>query len=50
MVDTAAAWKVEPEQFKSRGKCSPFAGKELRGKVLMTLNGGKVVFGGNPRS
>jgi dihydroorotase len=43
MVDTEAVWKVEPEQFKSRGKCSPFAGKELRGKVLMTLNGGKIV-------
>jgi len=42
MVDTEAMWKVAPEQFKSRGKCSPFAGKELRGKVLMTLNGGKI--------
>jgi dihydroorotase len=40
MVDTEATWKVEPEQFKSRGKCSPFAGQDLRGKVLMTLNGG----------
>jgi dihydroorotase len=46
LVDTEAAWKVEPEQFKSRGKCNPFAGKELRGKVLMTLNGGKIIFGG----
>ena len=43
IVDTEAMWKVAPEQFKSRGKCSPFAGKELRGKVLMTLNGGKIV-------
>jgi len=46
MVDTEATWKVEPEQFKSRGKCSPFAGKELRGKVLMTLNEGKFVLEG----
>jgi len=44
IVDTEATWKVQPEQFKSRGKCSPFTGKELRGKVLMTLNGGKIVF------
>jgi len=43
MVDTEAMWKVQPEQFKSRGKCSLFADKELRGKVLMTLNGGKIV-------
>jgi len=48
MVDTEAKWKVEPEQFKSRGKCGPFAGKELRGNVLMTLNEGNVVFGGKP--
>jgi dihydroorotase len=43
MVDTETMWKVQPEQFKSRGKCSPFAGRELRGKVLMTLNGAKIV-------
>jgi len=34
IVDTEATWKVAPDKFKSRGKCSPFAGKELRGKVV----------------
>jgi len=49
IADTGANWKVEPKKFKSRGKCSPFAGKTLRGKILMTLNAGKIVFtgGGN---
>jgi dihydroorotase len=47
IADTGAKWKVEPERFRSRGKCSPFAGKELRGKILMTLNAGKIVFGGD---
>jgi len=47
IADTGAKWKVEPEIFKSRGKCSPFAGRELRGKIVMTLNAGKIVFGGN---
>jgi len=37
IVDTAAKWKVEPEKFKSRGKCSPFAGKELRGKIIKRI-------------
>jgi dihydroorotase len=46
LADTGTKWKVEPEIFKSRGKCSPFAGKELRGKIIMTLNAGKIVFGG----
>jgi len=47
IADTGAILKVDPEKFKSRGKCGPFAGKELRGKILMTLNAGKIVFGGN---
>jgi dihydroorotase len=46
IVDTQAAVKVDPARFKSRGKCSPFAGAELRGKILMTLNAGKIVFHG----
>ena len=44
IVDTHATWRVEPERFKSRGKCSPFTGRELTGKVLMTFNAGRIVF------
>jgi len=47
MVDIQARQKVNPAQFRSRGKCSPFAGKELRGKILMTLNAGKIVYMGD---
>jgi dihydroorotase len=47
LADTGVNWKVEPERFKSRGKCSPFAGRTLQGKILMTLNAGKIVFGGD---
>jgi dihydroorotase len=47
IADTEAKWKVQPEKFKSRGKCSPFEGRTLRGKILMTLNAGKIVFGGD---
>ncbi|MDR0457311.1 MAG: dihydroorotase [Treponema sp.] len=47
IADIQAQWKAEPAQFKSRGKCSPFAGKELRGKIIMTLNAGKIVFAGD---
>jgi len=31
---------------KTRGKNSPFKGRKLFGKVLMTLHGGRVVFSG----
>jgi len=44
ILDTEAAWIVEPEKFFSRGKNSPFAGHKLYGKILMTLHRGRVVF------
>jgi len=37
-------WEVDPNKFKSRGKCSPFAGKRLQEKILMTIRGGNIVF------
>jgi len=43
IVDTEAAWIVEPEKFFSRGKNSPFAGRQLYGKIVMTLHKGRVV-------
>jgi dihydroorotase len=46
VVDTEAAWTVNPADFKSRGKNSPFEGRELRGKALMTIHRGRVVFDG----
>jgi dihydroorotase len=44
ILDTEAIWLVEPEKFKSRGKNSPFTGRKLQGKILMTLHRGQVVF------
>jgi dihydroorotase len=44
ITDPNAVWTVDPERFKSRGKNSPFAHRELRGRVLMTLHEGRVVF------
>ncbi|MDR1144326.1 MAG: amidohydrolase family protein [Spirochaetaceae bacterium] len=46
IADTGRAWTVDPAAFKSRGKNSPFAGRELRGAVLMTIHGGRIVFDG----
>ena len=44
IADTEAAWVVESENFVSRGKNSPFAGKKLYGKILMTLHKGNIAF------
>jgi dihydroorotase len=44
IADTNAVWTVESASFKSRGKNSPFKGRTLRGKILLTLHGGRVVY------
>jgi len=44
IVDTEASWIVDSEKFFSRGKNSPFAGRQLYGKILMTLHKGRIVF------
>jgi dihydroorotase len=44
IVDTEEFWNVDALRFKTRGKNSPFAGRGLFGKILMTLREGRVVF------
>ncbi|MCL2129237.1 MAG: dihydroorotase [Treponema sp.] len=44
IIDTEMPWIADPLAFISRGKNSPFAGRKLHGKILMTLNSGRVVY------
>jgi dihydroorotase len=44
IADTGTIRTVDPGLFKSRGRNSPFAGRELRGTILMTLHRGRIVF------
>jgi dihydroorotase len=46
-ADIEAVRTVDPALFVSRGKNTPFAGRKLRGKILLTIHGGRVVFGEN---
>jgi dihydroorotase len=36
-------WKVDPKKFVSKGRNTPYGGRELRGKVHYTIVGGRVV-------
>ncbi len=36
-------WRVDPAQFASRSRNTPFAGWKLSGKVMCTIVGGKIV-------
>ena len=44
IFDPEEEWTVDPEQFASKGRNTPFAGKKLKGKVKYTIVGGKVVY------
>ncbi|MEE8637858.1 MAG: dihydroorotase [Candidatus Margulisiibacteriota bacterium] len=43
IVDPKAEWAVDAEQFASKSRNTPFQGWKLKGKVLYTIVGGKVV-------
>jgi dihydroorotase len=43
LIDPNAEWTVDASSFRSRGKNTPFAGRRLRGKVIMTICRGQVV-------
>jgi len=44
IVDPDAQWVVEPEQFRSKGRNTPFAGWKLKGQVTTTIVGGRAVY------
>jgi dihydroorotase len=44
LVDPEASWTVDPVQFASKGKHTPFAGWTLQGAVTQVLVRGEAVF------
>jgi dihydroorotase len=42
VVDRTCEWVVDPEQFRSKGRNTPFAGCRLRGRVKMTFVAGRI--------
>ena len=46
IFDADAAWHVTPAALRSQGKNTPFLGRDVNGRVRMTLVGGRIVFEG----
>jgi dihydroorotase len=44
VFDRADRWQVTPESLRSKGKNSPLLGRELSGRVLITIAGGRLAF------
>ena len=42
--DLGEAYTVDPEEFQSKGRATPFTGHTLRGRCLMTVVDGRVVY------
>lgn len=43
VINPSQEWTVDPEQFKSLSRNTPFAGRKLRGRAVMTIVDGVVV-------
>lgn len=44
LIDPASEWMVDPSSFRSRSANTPLAGRRLRGRVVMTVCRGQVLF------
>ncbi len=44
LIDPRMEWTVDPEQFRSKGRNTPFAGWRLRGAVVQTMVDGVTVY------
>lgn len=46
VIDPQLKWTVAVKDFRSRGKNSPFNGRECLGKAVMTIVGGEIKYAG----
>ncbi len=44
VFDPGASWQVEPADFLSKGRNTPYAGMTLTGRAVATIVGGRVVY------
>ena len=50
VFDISEAYKIDPEKFLSMGRATPFAGREVFGRCLLTVHNGKVVYKAEDRA
>ena len=44
VIDLDAEYEINPDEFYSMGRATPFTGKKVKGKVIHTFVGGKEIF------
>ena len=50
VFDISEAYKIDPDNFLSMGRATPFAGREVFGRCLLTVHNGKVVYKAEERA
>jgi dihydroorotase len=45
VIDPDVVWTVDPAKFQSKSRNTPFAGWKLKGRAVMTIVDGRVVYG-----
>ena len=50
VFDISEAYKIDPEDFLSMGRATPFSGREVFGRCLLTVHNGKVVYKAEERA
>lgn len=50
VFDISETYKIDPEDFLSMGRATPFAGREVFGRCLLTVHNGKVVYKAEARA
>jgi dihydroorotase len=46
VINPDLPWTVDVKSFHSRGKNSPFHGRSLKGRAVMTIVGGDIKYNG----
>jgi dihydroorotase len=44
VVDPDVHWEVDPGRFRSKSRNTPFAGWKVKGRAVLTIVGGRVVY------
>ena len=50
VFDISEAYKIDPEDFLSMGRATPFAGREVFGRCLLTVHDEKVIYKAEDRA
>jgi len=44
VINPKKAWRVDPSKFYSKARNTPFAGMRLKGRAVVTITGGRIVY------